>query len=128
MTRKEVQARYYQKHKDHVNAKTKAYRLSRKGKLTWTYLNMRQRVEGRNAKSHAYENMSILPRDEFIAWSLTDSAYNGLYDVWVASNYDKRVTPSIDRIDSTVGYVPGNLRWITLSANSKLGCASRWAA
>lgn len=42
-----------------------------------------------------------------------------LFNNWTKSGYSFSLAPSIDRIDSTDGYVPENLRWVTLAQNSK---------
>ena len=102
------------------------YEKTKKGKLMRTYRNMESRVKGIvKAKAHLYEDLPILDREDFYDWALNDEAYNTLHDEWVASDYCKKLSPSIDRIDTEKGYVMGNIRWLTHSENSSLGGKSR---
>ena len=64
-------------------------------------------------------------RDLFYEWSINNEHFNELYDNWVKSEYDRKLSPSIDRINSNDGYTLNNIRWITHSENSKLGSISR---
>ena len=43
-----------------------------------------------------------------------------LWNEWSASGYKLRLAPSIDRIDSTMGYVRNNCRWLPQWKNSSL--------
>lgn len=59
-----------------------------------------------------------------------DYTQNELYDwaceqgllsmvaVWAAAGYDKQLTPSIDRLDTTHGYTLGNIRLVTWKENN----------
>ena len=93
-----------------------------------TYRNMLSRVSGvQKKKAHLYSGLDILSKEDFYRWSLgKSSGYAGVFDKWVNSGYERRLSPSIDRIDTTKGYVLGNIQWITHSENSSRGCASRW--
>lgn len=108
------------------NAHTKKYERTKKGKLMRTYRNMYTRVSGiLKTKAHLYEGLDILSREDFYAWSLSDSTFNTLFDDWVSSGYDKKLSPSIDRKDTNCGYVLDNMRWLTHSENSRLGSLSK---
>lgn len=95
------------------------------GKLMATYNNMNRRVRG-YVKPEIYCGLRLLDRSEFYKWSKSDKDFNKLYNDWVKSDYDRKLSPSIDRIDSCDGYVLGNMRWITHSENSRLGSINRW--
>jgi len=95
-----------------------------KGKLMMTYNNMDRRVRG-YVKSHLYKGLDILDRNIFYSWSQSDPMYISLYNEWVLSGYERRLSPSIDRIDSLIGYNIDNIRWITHSENSRLGAISK---
>jgi len=105
---------------------TKKYEKSFKGYLMRTYRNMLSCVTGvQKQKAHLYEGLEILDKESFYTWSLQNEDYRILFDNWVASGYDVKVGPSIDRIETHKGYVMGNIRWITQSYNSQLGALSR---
>lgn len=101
------------------NSSTLKYEKTRKGKLVRTYRNMTSRVKGiLKSKNHLYLGLEILDKEIFYEWSLANDDYNKLFDDWVASNYDLKLSPSIDRRDSSKGYVLDNMRWVTFKFNS----------
>ena len=109
------------------NSCTKKYERTKKGKLMRTYRNMQSRVKGIvKKKAHLYVDLDILPKGDFYEWSLSSEDFNTLYEDWVASGYNKRLSPSIDRIDVEKGYTPDNMRWLTHSENSSNGAKNRW--
>ncbi len=100
---------------------TKNYEKTLNGYLMRTYRNMSSRVLGiLKTKRHLYEGLDILPKEEFYEWSL-QSNYPDLLKNYQESGYDMKLAPSIDREDSSLGYIMGNIRWITHSENSRLG-------
>ena len=105
----------------------KKYEKTLKGLLMRTYRNMKSRVLGiQYKKAHLYKGLELLDKQEFYAWSLSNTEYNSLFDLWSKSGYDRKLTPSIDRIDSSKGYNKENMRWITHSENSRQGVISKW--
>lgn len=96
----------------------KRYEKTPKGFLVRVYRNMKSRVTGvTKNKNHLYLGLEILEKDIFYSWSLDDVNFNALFVVWVENGYDRRLTPSIDRIDSKKGYTLDNVQWITFSEN-----------
>ena len=91
------------------------------GKL---YENMKQRVDGKYAdqmnRGHIYVGKPIASKDEFLEWSKNDHDFLALYKQWVMCGFDRKMTPSIDRINSKLGYTLGNMRWMTNSQNCGL--------
>ena len=107
-------------------AHSKYYEKTVSGYLVRTYRNMLSRVSGvQKAKAHLYQGKEILSKEEFYKWSLADTMYNELYHLWVVSGYNRKLSPSIDRVDTTKGYTRGNIRWLTHSENSRLGNISK---
>ena len=100
------------------------YWKTRKGKLMMTYNNMNRRVRG-YIKKHLYEGLELLSREDFYRFSLCGEDYHKLYEDWVGSDYDRKLSPSIDRIDSSKGYTLDNIQWITHSENSRKGSLNR---
>ena len=74
-------------------------------------------------KPHLYGGLPILPKEKFYAWSRANLDFWRLYRVWAAAEYDRKLSPSVNRIDTKKGYEIGNIEWITHSANSALGGA-----
>jgi hypothetical protein len=101
---------------------SKLYEKTPKGFLMRTYRNMQSRVTGvQKKKAHLYKGLAILPRDDFYAWAWDNSEFWRLYKQWSATDYDRRLSPSINRIDTNKGYTIGNIEWLTHSVNSSLG-------
>lgn len=107
------------------NANTHKYEKTINGFLMRCYRNMKSRVTGiQKLKSHLYKNLSILNKEQFYDWSKNDTCFNKLYLNWKLENYNKKMCPSIDRINTSIGYELNNMRWITHSENSRLGAIS----
>ena len=106
---------------------SKRYEKTINGFLVRVYRNMQSRITGvQKNKAHLYVGKELdVSRETFYSWSLGDASFNCLFSAWIAAGYDRRLTPSIDRIDSSKGYFIENMRWITHSMNSKLGNLSR---
>ena len=108
------------------NADTKKYEKTKNGFLMRLYRNMKSRVSGvQKLKAHLYKGKYLLPKDDFYKWAKNDKDFNVLFNEWELSNYDRKIAPSIDRIDSLGGYSLVNMRFITHSENSRLGAISR---
>lgn len=87
---------------------------------------MLSRVTGIQVKkAHLYKGLSILSRKDFYDWALENEEFNKLFQQWIDLDYDRRLCPSIDRIDSTLGYDLTNVQWLTHSENSRKGALSR---
>ena len=104
------------------NKATQKYEKTPKGFLVRTYRNMLSRVTGvQKNKAHLYKGKPILNKHTFYVWALTDKNFLELFKVWEGSNYSRKLTPSIDRIDPAHGYTLDNVRWLTHSENSRRG-------
>lgn len=86
---------------------------------------MESRVKGiQKKKAHLYQNVELLSRDDFKKWANSCEELKVMFKIWEESNYNKKLCPSIDRIDSLKGYTIENMRWLTHSENSRLGAIS----
>lgn len=100
----------------------RAYGKTLDGKIMMSYHNMRGRVLGlQEKKAHLYKGLPIMSRHEFYTWALTDIGLKRVFTAWVVSGYERRLSPSVNRIDPKLGYVAGNIEWITHGENSRLG-------
>lgn len=98
------------------------------GKIMMSYHNMRGRVLGLQAKkAHLYKGLPIMPRHEFYTWAVADCKLKELFTAWVTSGYEQRLSPSVNRLDPKLGYVAGNIEWLTHGENSRLGSIAHWA-
>lgn len=108
------------------NAATFKYERTKHGKLMRLYRNMKSRIEGvQKAKYHLYRGKYLLPKDEFYVWAMMSPDFHRLYAEWVESGYERKLAPSVDRKDSSVGYRPWNMEWVTHSENSRRGSISQ---
>lgn len=108
------------------NAATFKYERTKHGKLMRLYRNMKSRIEGvQKAKHHLYRGKYLLPKDEFYAWAVMSPEFHRLYREWVESGYDRKLAPSVDRVNSDVGYRTWNMQWVTHSENSRRGAVSK---
>lgn len=127
MTNEEYNAKQRAYRKATGNAATNKYERTKRGKLMRCYRNMKSRVDGVQwMKAHLYLGKSLLPKEEFYEWAMSCNAFHRLYREWVESGYDRKLAPSVDRLDSSRGYEIDNMEWITHSENSRRGAISRF--
>lgn len=112
------------KRKSDGNAYVKKYEKTLKGFLMRLYRNMQSRVEGIQ-KAHLYEGKDLLDRESFYQWALTSNDFHSLFKSYEESAYDRKLAPSVDRVDSEKGYTLDNMEWVTHSENSRRGAINR---
>ena len=104
------------------NHTTKKYEKTKKGFLMRLYRNMQSRIKGvQKVKFHLYSNKEILDKVEFYNWALNNPAFHDLFETYEKSEYDRKLSPSVDRVDSNKGYTIDNMEFITTSENSSRG-------
>ena len=104
----------------------KRYKRTLKGMILDRYKEMRCRVEGKRPKGKLrYLGLDICTKEDFINWSISSLELISLYCNWVLHNYNRKLSPSVDRINSKLGYTLDNMRWVTLSENSSRGRKAR---
>lgn len=100
------------------NECTKKYEKTKTGFLMRAYRNMKSRISGiQKEKHYLYKGKELLQKEQFYLWSLHNEKFNSIFLEWEKSGYERKKTPSIDRIDSRQGYVFGNMRWVYFSEN-----------
>jgi hypothetical protein len=67
-----------------------------------------------------YLGKPILPREAFLNWSKNHPDFLKLYKQWVMGNYDRKLTPTVNRVRSNRGYTLDNMEWLTNSQNCGL--------
>lgn len=88
--------------------------------LDQRYTSLKQRSEGSKHHPSTAKGKPYLTKLEFMAWyEETKADFDELYGAWVQAGFPISLSPSVDRIDSKVGYVEGNMQWLTLEDNMK---------
>lgn len=104
------------------NASTKKYEKTKKGFLMRLYRNMKSRIEGvQTTKHHLYQGKSLLSKEDFYEWAFNSPEFHKLFTAWEDNDHDRKLTPSVDRVDSSLGYSLDNMEWVTHSENSRRG-------
>ena len=90
------------------------------------YRNMQSRVLGiQKLKKHLYIGKSLLSREDFYQWANQSQVLKQLFTEWEKSGYSQKLTPSVDRINSKIGYELSNMEWVTHSENSRRSSITR---
>jgi hypothetical protein len=108
------------------NVCTKKYEKTPNGFLMRMYRNMQNRIKGiQKLKSHLYKGKDLLNKEDFYNWAKTSESFWKLFTIWIEKNYDRKLTPTVDRINSKEGYHLSNMEWVTHSENSRRGSISK---
>lgn len=126
MTKEERLVYQRERRKLNGNQDTLKYEKTVNGFLMRLYRNMKSRISGvQKQKAHLYNGKELLDKEVFYAWAKDSPEFSGLWEKWIASEYDRKLVPTVDRKDSSVGYVLSNMEWVTHSENSRRGNASK---
>lgn len=126
MSREEKNKKQRERRKRNNNWDCKKYEKTIPGFLMRLYRNMLSRTTGvQKQKYHLYAGCYLLPKEEFYEWAMTNPIFHNLWKIWVDSGYDRKLTPSVDRINSIDGYSIDNMEWVTHSENSRRGSLNR---
>lgn len=99
-----------------------------KGFLLGRYRAMKRRVSGKSPKHVPYyKGKELLKKKDFLNVNMGNLQFLKLYKNWVAHSYDQKLSPSVNRIDSSKGYTLDNMEWVTMSQNSALASVVRKA-
>lgn len=86
------------------------------------YAHMVAREKGNATTRSNAEGKGIMSRQEFFEWCKDFDNLNvfiAIYFDWAFNGFNRWDSPSIDRIDSEIGYVAGNIQWLSYSENCK---------
>lgn len=106
--------------KERANEKIrqKAYYKTPRGLLTRIYGSQRTSSKQRG---HPYPDYT---KEELFHWMLNQGLM-GLHTNWVSSGYQKELSPSVDRKDSTLPYTFENIRLVTWGTNNTAAYTER---
>lgn len=126
MEQKKINEMQRKRRKLNNNADVKKYEKTKSGFLVRCYRNMKSRILGiQSKKSHLYSGKSLLTKEEFYLWSKSNQSFHDLFVAWETSGYERRLTPSVDRIDSRFGYDIANIEWVPFYINCSRGGKSK---
>lgn len=124
MTKEERLA--YQRQYRTIRGYDKKYEKTPKGFLMRLYRNMKSRIEGvQVAKYHLYEGKELFDKESFYSWAEDHPDFKKLYQEYMDAGCPRKLAPSVDRKDSSKGYLFDNIEWVTHSENSRRGTISR---
>ncbi len=82
---------------------------------------MKARIKGVGVWKR-YGGLEICSKKDFLEWTLGRSTYRTLFRAWMKSCKEPRLTPSIDRIDTKLGYTLDNMQWLEFGLNCQKAC------
>ena len=94
-----------------TSAQVKAYRRTFPGFLTLVYANQKMTSKKAQRPPPAYTKI------ELGEWLQKQPNFQALWDSWVASDYDRDLSPSVDRINPKIPYIISNIRLVTFRKN-----------
>lgn len=112
--------RYYTHHNERLTCNPITGEPNLKRLRCHKYYVLKERTEGRTKQRHNSFGKELISKDDFYAWFDENiDSFMALHDTYVASNFDRKLIPSIDRLNNDLGYVRGNMQWITLTDNAR---------
>lgn len=91
------------------------YRRTKQGLITRKYSSQLGNSRRRGMEPPSYSS------EELRDWMLNQPLFHKLFDEWEESGFDRRLNPSVDRINHTKGYSLDNIQLMTMSKNASKG-------
>ena len=108
------------------NIVTKKYEKTLNGFVMRLYRNMKSRITGvQKQKAHLYLNKELLNKEDFYTWIKSNQNFVELFEKYKESNFDRKLAPTVDRINPNIGYVLNNMQILTHSENSSRSSKDR---
>ena len=98
-----------------VSSQTFSRRTEKEYFLKSAWQNARTRIR----IYEAYKGIGLMELYDFIEFGMNSAAFHNLWDNWVDSGWDRKFTPSPDRIHADGDYSVENIQWVTNSENCK---------
>lgn len=84
------------------------------------FIELKYRNQNTSCKSRGH-NPPEYTLDEFKEWILSQDKFHVLFEEWVKSDYDRNLSPSVDRLDDYKGYSFDNIQLMTWDENRLKG-------
>ena len=81
--------------------------------LCKVYSGMKTRIE----TNKYYIGKELMSREDFYDFAISNDVFQRLFKQWKSAGNPHRLTPSPDRIDNSLGYIPSNIMWTTTYEN-----------
>jgi len=94
--------------------------------LSSLYTVMNRRIKGKGTRRpDLYLSKPIMPKDVFMNWAKNHPDFLSLYKQWITCNFDRKLTPTVNRMNPNKGYTLDNVEWLTNSQNCGLSSSVR---
>lgn len=94
--------------------------------LSNKYTRISRRVRGKETnRPYLYIGLPILSKEAFNIWARNHPVFLHLYKQWVMCDFDRKLTPSVNRINSKKGYMLDNIEWVTTSQNCSMSATTK---
>ena len=124
---KNAKQREYRKMNGDIH--TKRYEKTVSGFLMRLYRNMKSRVRGIQKGDKSYwRDKELVDKVAFYEWAENHPRFIELYEEYINSGYVRNLAPSVDRLDSSIGYTFSNMEWVSSRENCARSAKLRWSA
>jgi hypothetical protein len=119
-TKKYINERRMKNREADIIRKKEDYRTNHKTIWNVRYHGMKTRVNGTSISHYTSSfGKDLLSKKEFFEWcEINKKEFEYIYNKWKNSNFERKLSPSVDRLDNKKGYLKDNIRWITQQENS----------
>ena len=108
--------------KEYSERDKKRQRFNIKRILDHRYAQMKRRATTKSDREYGAYGKPLLTREEYTAWTQENKElFDKIYNIWAENDFIKSLSPSIDRIDNGVGYIPSNMQWLPFNENAAKG-------
>jgi ribosomal protein L40E len=81
---------------------------------------MKSRVNGTSTHKSSAFGKQLCTKEEYLDWcNKTQKDFTRIYNFWLKSGCKLKFTPTVDRINNNIGYIPENMQWLSQSDNRK---------
>lgn len=122
-TKNEAKKNYFQNHEEKKEYDRYRHRYSIVRIFNHRYNSLKDRctkVHKVNGIKKSVYGKKYLTKKRWLKWCYEDKNYKkfmNLYNTWVQSGFNRKLVPSIDRINNKLGYEEQNIQWLTLTEN-----------